>query len=80
MIIKHISRSRPRHGQIYTKHKTDLSIIIVLRIEQHLSHISQFIKKLSNTEAELKKSVAYQKKACNQNKGNRLLKVENRKT
>ena len=28
---------------------------------------AQFIKKLCNTKAELKKSVAYKKKACNQN-------------
>ena len=34
--------------------------------KQHLSNIwSSTYEKLSNTEAELKKSVAYKKKACN---------------
>ena len=33
--------------------------------KQHLTTFeAQFIKKLSNTEAELKKSVAYEKKTC----------------
>ena len=39
-----------------------LSIMIVICIKQRLTTFeAQFMKKLSNTEAELKKSVAYKK-------------------
>ena len=36
---------------------------MLICIKQHLSNIAQFIKKLSNTEADLKKSVSYMKKS-----------------
>ena len=51
---------RSRHGHTYSKYKKSLSITMLLCIKQHLF---QFIKKLGNTEAELKKRVAY-KKVC----------------
>ena len=50
-----INKYRPRHGFKYTKYKMCLSIMIVIYIKQHLSTEVQFIKKLSNTEAEFKK-------------------------
>ena len=45
-----INRPRPRHEHKYTKNKI-----------RHSKMIAQFMKKLSNTEAELKKSVTYKK-------------------
>ena len=58
------NKSRPRHGHKYTKNIVSLSIMIVKCIKQHLSKIcSTIYEKLSDTEAELTKSVAY-KKAC----------------
>ena len=39
------------------------TIMMVICIKQHLKH--QFMKKLSNTEVELKKSVAYKKRRVN---------------
>ena len=46
----------------YTKYKMCLCIMMVICIKQHLSNFEvQFMKKLSNTEAQLKKSVAYKK-------------------
>ena len=58
-----INRPRPRHGQRYTKYKMYLSIMMVICIKQHQATFeAQFMKRLSNTEAELKKSVAYNKK------------------
>ena len=43
----------------------DLSIMMVIYIKQHLEAIeAKFMKKLRNTEAELKK-VVYKKKECN---------------
>ena len=51
-----INRPRPRHGHNYTKYKMCLSIMMFICIKQSL------MKKLSNTEAELKKSVAYKKR------------------
>ena len=60
--IYSIIRPRPRHGHKYTKYKIYLSIIMVICITQHLSNIwSRIHKNLSNTEAELKKSVGYKK-------------------
>ena len=59
-----INRPRPRHGHKYTKYKMCLNIMMVICIKQHLSKFeAQFLKKISNTEVELKKSVAYEK-AC----------------
>ena len=49
-----INRSRSRHGHKYCKFKKCLRVIILE---------TQFTKKLSSTEAKLKKTVAY-KKAC----------------
>ena len=57
-----INRRRPSHGHKYTKYKVCLSIMTVICIKQHLATFAaQFMKKLSSTEAELKKSVAYKK-------------------
>ena len=47
-----INRPTPRHGHKYIKYKKCLSMKIL-----------QYIKKLSNTKAELKKSVAYENKS-----------------
>ena len=59
-----INRPRPGHGQKYTKYKMSLSIMMAMCIKQHLNNsLDQLMKKLSNTEAELKNIVAY-KKAC----------------
>ena len=59
-----INRPRPAHGPKYTKCKMCLSIMMVLR-NRYATFEAQFMKKLSNTEAELKKSVAYKKKRVN---------------
>ena len=57
-----LNRPRPKHGHRYTKYKMCLIIMMVIDIKQHLSNIwSSIQEKLSNTEAELKKSVAYKK-------------------
>ena len=58
-----INRPRSRHGHKYSKYKKCLSMMMLICIKQHLSNIwSSIHEKLSNTEAELKKSVAYKKK------------------
>ena len=58
-----INRPRPRHGHKYTKYKMYLSIMIIICTKQHLSNIQSSVhEKLSNTEAELKKSIAYKRK------------------
>ena len=49
-----INRPRPRHGHKHTKYNMCLRIIMIICIKQ-----AQFMKTLSNTEAELKK--AYKK-------------------
>ena len=59
-----INRTRLKHGPKYTKYKMCLKIKMVLSNTKARFKV-QFMKKLSNTEAELKKSVAYEKKACN---------------
>ena len=59
-------RNRPwsRHGRKYNKYEKSFSIMMLMCIKQCLNNIeAQFMIKLSNTEAEFKKSVAY-KKAC----------------
>ena len=65
-----INEPRPTHK--YTKYKKCLSMMMSLCTKKHLSTIctkqnlssiwSLVHKKISNTEAELKKSVAYKKK------------------
>ena len=61
-----INRHRPRHGHKYSKYKKCLSMMMLICIKQHLSHIwGSFMKTLSNTDAAWKKSVAYKKMACN---------------
>ena len=58
-----INRPRSRHGHKYSKYKKCLSMMMLICIKQHLSNIwSSVHEKLSNTEAELKKNVAYKKK------------------
>ena len=53
-----------RNGSEYTKYKICLSIMMAVCIKQHLkaSFETRFMKKLSNTESKLKKSVVYKKK------------------
>ena len=59
-----INRPRPTNGSKYTKYKICLSIMMVLCIKEH-TNSHQFMKKLNNIEAELKKKrVAYKEKAC----------------
>ena len=53
-----------RHGHKYSKYKICLSIIMVIYNKQHLTNIWSWIHEKveqSNTEAELKKNVAYKK-------------------
>ena len=57
-----INRPRPRHGHIYSKYKKCLIMMMLICIKQSTFE-AQFMKQLSSTEGELKKSVAY-KKAC----------------
>ena len=58
-----INRRRFRHGHKSTKHKMCLIIMMVISIKQHLSNIWISIHEIfNNTEAQLKKSVAYKKK------------------
>ena len=58
----YINRPRSRHGQEYSKYKKCLSMMMLIYIKQHVRNIeAQFMEKLSNTEAELKKSVVYKK-------------------
>ena len=64
-----IDKPRPRYGHKYAKYQMWLSIMIVLCTKQHHSNFeAQFMKMLSNTKAELKKSVAYKKSVYNNNK------------
>ena len=51
-----------RHGHKYGKYKTFFSMIMLVCTKQHLSNIwSSIHEKLNDTEAELKKNVAYKK-------------------
>ena len=60
-----ISRPRSRHGYKSSKYKKYLSMMMLIRIKQHLSSIWSWVEKvkvkktkeLSNTEAESNKSV-----------------------
>ena len=57
-----MNRPRPRHGHEYTKYKMFFNIMILECIKQHLSNVwSSIHEKFTNTEVELKKSVAYKK-------------------
>ena len=57
-----INRPRSRHGHRYSKYKKCLSKMMLICIEQYLSKFEpQFMKKLSNTEAEFEKRVLYKK-------------------
>ena len=59
-----INRPRPRHVHVYSKYKMCLSIMMVISLSNTSATVAaQFMKKLSNTEAELRKSFAY-KKTC----------------
>ena len=56
------------YGHKYSEYKTCLSLIMLTFIKQHLSNIwSSTHEKVSSTEAEFKKSVAYWKKRITQN-------------
>ena len=51
-----INRPTSRHGLTYTnKHKKCLSMIMLICIKQHPTLEVQFMKKLRNTQAKLKK-------------------------
>ena len=55
-----INRTRPRQGHKYSQYKN-----VSVCIKEHLSNFgAKLWEKLSNTLAELKKSVAYVEKAC----------------
>ena len=57
------NRTRPRHGHKYTKYKMCLSMIMVCAISNTLATSeTTLMEKLSNIEAELKKSLAYKNK------------------
>ena len=61
-----INRHRSSHECKYSKYKKCLSVIMMIMWHtlrnSKATFEAQFIKKLSNTDAELKKSVAYKKK------------------
>ena len=64
MQITQRDMNRPKHRQRhkYTKYKKCLDKIVLICIKQPLKPFeTPFVKKLSNTEAELKKGVAYKK-------------------
>ena len=59
-----INRHKARHGNKYTKNKRSRRMICLFVLSNaYAAFEAQFIKKLTNTEAELKKSVAC-KKVC----------------
>ena len=58
-----INRPRGRHRHKCSKYKKCLIITMLICVKQHLTTFeAQLMKMSSNTEAELKKSVAYKKK------------------
>ena len=58
-----INRPRHRHGHKYSEYKKCLNMMMLKFTKQHQATLeAQFMKTSSNTEAELKKSVAYKKK------------------
>ena len=57
-----INRPSSRHGHKYRRYRKCLSMMMLICIKQHLSNSwSSIHEKQSNTEAELKKCVAYKK-------------------
>ena len=59
-----INRPTSRHGRKYSKYITCLTLMMLIFIKRHLSNIwSSVHEKVSNTEAELKKSVGYTRKS-----------------
>ena len=55
-----INRPRPRHGHIFSKYKKCLGMMILFVLSNTWATFeAQFMKNLSNTEARMKKSVAY---------------------
>ena len=57
-----INRPSSRHGHKYRRYRKRLSMMMLICIKQHLSNSwSSIHEKQSNTEAELKKCVAYKK-------------------
>ena len=57
-----INRSRSRHEHKYTEYKTCLSMMILICIQQHQATFgAQFMRKSSNSEAEMMQSIAYKK-------------------
>ena len=57
-----INRQRSRHGHKHRKYKKCLNMMMLMYVEYIYTLEAQFMRKLNNTEAELKKSVAYKKK------------------
>ena len=55
-----------RHGHKYSKYKKYLIMIMLICTKERLCNIfeSQVMKKLRNTEAELRKALLMKKKAC----------------
>ena len=61
-----MNRPWPKHGHKYTKYKDCPNIMMPTCIKQQLRNMwSSILEKLSSTEAEMKKSVAYKKKCVN---------------
>ena len=58
-----LNRPRFRHECKDSKYKKCLSMMMLISIKQQLKLEAQFMRKLSNTEAELKKGNAYKKKS-----------------
>ena len=63
--IDHICKTYRLRRRHRNKYRNLVGNTMALWIKQYLATFeAQFIKKLSNTEAELKKSVTYKKKTC----------------
>ena len=56
-----ITRPRPRHGHKYAIYNMSQFNMTICINQQYATFEAQFMKNLSNTEAELKKSVAFKK-------------------
>ena len=56
-----INRPRSSHGHKYSKYKKRLTMIMFICIKQHISNEAEFMEKLTNTEAELKKTLLIKK-------------------
>ena len=58
-----INRPKSKHGCKYTKYEMYLVIIMVICIKQHIVLFeAQFMEKLSDTEAEVKKALLIKKR------------------